>query len=97
MSDQGLDRLRRRLEEFDRSLTPTQRADNERFIAFWDAWPQSEADFDPDEWALAEQVREATDEFFDSNTPVRHWAEWIRACELFDELYGFTREPSERR
>jgi hypothetical protein len=47
MSD---DLVNERVERAVRALTPTQRADNERFMAFWDTWPQTAADLDPDEW-----------------------------------------------
>ena len=47
MSD---DLINERVERLARALTPIQRADNERFMAFWDAWPQTAADLDPDEW-----------------------------------------------
>jgi hypothetical protein len=73
-------------------LTPAERASNERFMAFWDAWPQTEADFDPDEWWRAEMMREAALDVLGFDAPVRYWAEWWRAGELYDELYGFTRE-----
>jgi hypothetical protein len=85
MSD---DLINERVERLARALTPIQRADNERFMAFWDAWPQTAADLDPDEWWRAERMREIVREQLGVDTPVRLWAEWLRACELFDELYG---------
>jgi hypothetical protein len=90
----GEDLLARLERSLTGNLTPTQRADNERFEAFWNAWPQTAADFDPDEWWRAEVIREAVLEVLGVETPVRLWAEWMRACELFDELYGFTREEN---
>lgn len=75
-----------RVEQFWAELTPEQRADVERFAAFWDATPQDAADFTPEEWARAEQLREAVGEILDVGIPVRRWAEWIRACELYDSV-----------
>ena len=48
-------------------------------------WPQSEADFSPDEWAVAERNREAMGAI-GAKLPVRAYAEWRRAEELFDAL-----------
>jgi hypothetical protein len=41
----------------------------EKYWDFFDAWPQTDADFDPDEWAFAERVRELVAELIPEKLP----------------------------